>query len=227
MDRIQEYQSMSVDTLRAFLPSIKAVKPEDAVALEEYLECIEGDVGSKMIPTPITWQSLIDILKTDRDISHAMTVENAYLAPEVFKVDDATKLSEMLLTREVARRPKYRNNLETQGLVKLVYPGIDNLQSVPDNWSEHELSLKNWKDFLKVCLDFYVRENTFVEVNQEWSSWIGMHFYPKFLLSPESKEKEEGRVKKWPQVKTNQKRQQRLVSLLVKGAKLQLSNKQL
>ena len=226
MDRIQEYQSMSVDTLRAFLPSIKAVKPEDAVALEEYLECIEGDVGSKMIPTPITWQSLIDILKTDRDISHAMTVENAYLAPEVFKVDDATKLSEMLLTREVARRPKYRNNLETQGLVKLVYPGIDNLQSVPDNWSEHELSLKNWKDFLKVCLDFYVRENTFVEVNQEWSSWIGMHFYPKFLLSPESKEKEEGRVKKWPQVKTNQKRQQRLVSLLVKGAKLQLSNKQ-
>lgn len=225
LERVKDYQSMPVDTIRNLLPSIKAFKPDDAIALEEYLNCLEAGVVNKMTPTPITWQALVDILKDDRDIAYAMTFENAYLAPEVFKVDDATKLSEMLLTREIARRPKYRNNLETQGLVKIVYPSIDNLKTVPEKWSEHGLSLEDWKDFLKICMDFYVRENTFVEVSQELSNWVGMHFYPKELISPDSNEEEENRVKKWPQVKPGKKRQQRLISLLAKGAMFNVINK--
>ncbi|MEJ2064839.1 MAG: DEAD/DEAH box helicase [Reinekea sp.] len=91
-----------------------------------------------------------------------------------------------------------QNNLETQGLVQIVYPGIDNLESVPKHWQEHDLSLSDWKDFLYLCMDFYVRENTFVDIDRDWKNWIGMIFSSKTLISPDSNDEQDGRVKKWP-----------------------------
>lgn len=220
------YLGKPVSKLREYLPKVEMFDPEEAALLREYIEVLEKGEAEILIPTPVSWSELVEELKKDRDVAESMTIENAYLAPEVFKQDDATRLSEMLLTREFARRPKYRNNLETQGLVKIVYPGIDSLQSIPEKWSERGLSLQDWKDFLKICMDFYVRENTFVELNIEWSSWIGMHFYPKSLISPEAADSNETPVKKWPQVKADRQRQQRLISLLAKGAKFQVINKQ-
>ena len=214
---IKQYQSMSIDTLKIILPSIKTERPDDARALEEYIGVLESGAKSKNQPKPLSWSELVNIIKIDNEIAHSMTMENRRLAPEVFERSDATKLSEMLLTREVARRPKFRNNIETQGLIKIVYPGIESLDKVPEFWGEHGFSLSDWKDYLKVCMDYFVRENTYVAVNDEWSRWIGMQFYPKFLIDPESREDDESRIKKWPLLKTGNIRQQRIISLLAKA----------
>ncbi len=218
LDRVKDYQSMPIDKIKGLLPLIEKANPADANALRSYLAALEGGAQNKVQPKPMQWKELINIVKSDNDIAHSMTMENRYLAPEVFERSDATKLSEMLFTREIARRPKFRNNIETQGLIKLIYPGIESIGKVPEFWDDYNLSLQDWKDYLTICMNFYVRENTFVAVNDEWSRWIGMHFYPKFLIAPESLDDDENRIKKWPLVKTGNLRQQRIIMLLIKAA---------
>jgi ATP-dependent helicase YprA (DUF1998 family) len=218
LEKVKEVQGLPLDMLRSLLPQLKKLKPSDSEALDSYIRFLESDAQSKLIPMSLSWKELVDVLKRDPNIAHSMTYENHYLAREVFAINDATKLSEMILTREVARRPKNRNNIETQGLVKLVYPGIEAIKQVPEYWAANNLSLHDWKNYLKVCMDFHVRENTFVGIPDEISRWVGMHFYPKFLISPDSNDDDEKRVKRWPLVKTGKKRQTRIVNLLAKAA---------
>ncbi|WP_290652929.1 DEAD/DEAH box helicase [Idiomarina sp.] len=218
LEKVKMYQSMPVDKIKELLPAIEKLNVDEACALRTYITALEDGTQFRTYPKPMPWPELIDIVKSDNDIAHSMTMENRYLAPEVFERTDATKLSEMLLTREVARRPKFRNNIETQGLIKLVYPRIETIDWVPEFWEQYKFTLQDWKDYLKVCMDFFVRENTYVAVNEEWSRWIGMHFYPKFLIDPDSKGEDENRIKKWPLVKKGNTRQQRVITLLAKAA---------
>ncbi|WP_234912763.1 hypothetical protein, partial [Vibrio anguillarum] len=113
---------MPIEKLRVMLPSIEKSMPEDAKALKEYIDIASSSVAIPL-PQTITWSDLAAVIKQDNDLKESMLKENKRLSPEIF--DDSTgplRLTQMLLTREFARRPKNRNNLETQGLVKIVYP---------------------------------------------------------------------------------------------------------
>ncbi|WP_199775702.1 helicase-related protein [Pseudoalteromonas sp. T1lg22] len=215
---LKKYSSWDDEEISEEIEDLRDRKPELSKALKQYLNDKTNGTNTSVMPTSFSWRELVDVLRRDPNISTSMTYENHYFSPEVFEKNDATKLSEMILTREVARRPKYRNNVETQGLVKLVYPGIEKIKNIPEFWQEFGFTLQDWKDYLKVCMDFFVRENTYVEIPAEISQWAGMHFYPKFLINPESKDENEKRVKCWPLVKTGKKRQQRIVNLLAQAA---------
>src|SRR5690606_34225436 len=91
-----------------------------------------------------------------------------------------TTMARLLLAREFARRPKSQNSTETLGLVRVSYKGLETINSCPSLWeqttaisstgdpgSKSKLTLQDWQDFLKVALDFYVRENTFVRLNRD------------------------------------------------------------
>lgn len=223
LNKIRDYASMPSDKLLKFAEFLEDDSPEDAKVIMEYLACLEA--GEVETPEPVSWRQLVDFIKADEHISHAVIRENRYLSPEVFEYEGPNKLAAMLLTREMARRPKYPNNLETQGLVRFVYPEIEKGSQVPEHWERYGHTLQDWKDFLTVCMNFHVRENSFVQIDEEWSKWIGMHFYPKFLISSASTDKEDNRVKHWPKVKSKSKRQARLVSLLAKGSKLDPTDK--
>ncbi|MBL1917807.1 hypothetical protein ELE98_38680, partial [Klebsiella pneumoniae] len=90
-------------------------------------------------------------------------------------------LSEMLLFREFMRRPKRTNSLETQGLVQVGYQGLEKSHKMPVHWQEKGLTLDDWKDFLKVTLDLYVRESNFTQLDDELKNWIGSRFSSKFV----------------------------------------------
>lgn len=218
LERVKDFISMSPEKIKSLLKFIEMESPNEAKDLKAYLSLLTE--AKKQSPMSVTWNDLIRELKMDQNVSHSMTWENRYLDPDAFDKNDATKLSEMILTREIARRPKYRNNVETQGLVRIVYPGIEAITSVPEKWIENGHTLKDWKDFLIVCMNFYVRENSFVQINDDWSKWIGMRFFSKSLISPESKDDQGNRVKPWPQVRPKAKQQSRLISLLAKASKL-------
>lgn len=178
---------------------------------------------SAFIPVIINWSELVKSLQLSNDIKNAMLEYNKYANPEVF--DNATgpqNLSEMLLIREFARRPKRQNNLETQGIVKLGYVGLDKITKSPPNWEGYNLTLDDWLDFLKVTLDFYVRENTYIKLEDDWRVWIGFRFAPKTFRKPDSTEEDENRVKRWPQIKKGSLN--RLGKLLVLGAKFDQKN---
>ena len=211
---IESYMQMDNAQIAALIEALKVSMPQTSANLATYLEVRASD-KKITTPTAISWKELATKLAQSEDFKQSMLTENKRLAPEVFShTDGAFKLAQLLLMREFGRRPKSQNSLETQGLIQTVYPGINALKSPPTHWEEYDLSLQDWKDYLKVCVDFYIRENSFVNMPDDWRNWIGMLFSTKTLLPPTSKAEQENRVKKWPQVKKNRTIQQRLVHLL-------------
>lgn len=224
LDSVKDYLSMPVEKLQTLLPMLKVSIPKDAYALEQYIDVI-SNTSPKPLPTAIPWSSLADVLKQDNDLKESMLKENKRLSPEIF--DDSTgplRLTQMLLTREFARRPKNRNSLETQGLVKIVYPSLEKINVVPELWGQYGLTLTDWRNYLKVCLDFFVRENSYISIDREWIRWIGMHFSPKTLLGPGVNDVNENRAKRWPLVRTGKKRQQRIITLLTVATGIDITN---
>ena len=155
-----------------------------------------------------------------------MLLQNRYQKPEIFDEKTGPRaLAEMLLFREFMRRPKRQNSLETQGLVVVGYEGLSSVASIlPNGWESKGLTKQDWADFLKVCLDFHVRENTFVQLNDTWKYWIGNKFSSKTLRSPDSEEATDSRIKLWPLIRGNSYNQ-RLIKLLLLGAKLDPARK--
>lgn len=168
---------------------------------------------------PITWQEAIDALQDNNDISKSMLDYYCDLNPMLFQDNGGARtLSEMLLIREFYHRPKRQNTLETLGLVEIQYPALNIIKNTPIEWQKLKLSLKEWQDFLKISLDFYVRAN-FISVPRDWLNWIGVTFYPRKILAPDSQEK----GTKWPLVRKG--RNHRLIRILAYALNLKLNNK--
>lgn len=220
LSRIKGFESLEGNGLMDTIQAFKNHNPNLSNALQEYHD-IKSSGKKLAVPGIVTWGELAKKISNDKDIQNSMLNENKRLSPEIFdKSDGPLKLANMLLTREFARRPKRQNNLETQGLVKVVYSGLNGLQKMPDKWP---FSMQDWRDFLKIAIDFHIRENNFTNIKNDWSRWIGMHFYPKTLLSPESREEDTGRTKKWPQVKENRSIQQKIIRILAAASQIDLT----
>ncbi len=184
----------------------------------------------------VSWQDLVNELSTSKDISQSILDYNKYANPELFKGNEAgATMARLLLAREYSRRPKKQNSTETLGLVRVGYLGLDKIKTAPKHWLEtdalsgknieisEKLSLADWKDFLKVALDFFVRDNTFIRLDPTMQRWMGGRFTSKTLFSPNSDIVESNVIKMWPQVRTK-KSAHRLIKLLEIGANLNRTN---
>lgn len=190
-----------------------------AESLEAKVRHMQGEAIPEKL-SALSWNKLATELREKSDLSSAILAYNHYLSPEVFdKVSGPYQLAEMLLFREFMRRPKRQNSLETQGLVKVSYQGLESINTAPEYWAAHDLTLDDWLDFLKVSLDFHVRENSFIQLEASWRDWIGSRFSSKYLRTPMSKEDDEMRVKRWPQIREGRSGN-RLIKLLLLGANL-------
>lgn len=131
-----------------------------------------------------------------------------------FKVSRGKELlAEILLMREFARRPKRVNSLESLGLVSVQYSKLNKITSISPVVESAGLTLEEWRAFLKLALDFYVRENTFINLPDSWKKWGGNRIFPKQLLASTSVERNTSQIKKWPKCSPN-KTQHRLVRIL-------------
>lgn len=122
------------------------------------------------------------------------------LAPDVFPEGTGRlELARMLLYREFGRRPRRPNNLETMGLVAVQYPAIQQVQRLPAAASAAGLSLAEWKDFLKLSLDVFVRSRGSMNVPQVWRNWVGARF-PVSQLVPRDQQNLGRQQRRWPRV---------------------------
>lgn len=134
-------------------------------------------------------------------------------------------ISNILLIREFSRRPKRGNSLETLGLVAISYPKLNNVVNYPVEFQNYGLTINDWKDFLKVTLDFFVREGVYVSIPSDLINWLGGQIYPKFLIAPNSQDNPQGRFKRWPAYDEGRgERQSRLVRLLALGLGFDIAN---
>lgn len=82
-------------------------------------------------------------------------------------------VAETLILREMGRRPRRQNNLESMGLVSVCYPGL--LGCVPPRlWTVHGRSDQDWQDFLKTSVDFAIRNGGCLEIRDEIWRWSGL-----------------------------------------------------
>jgi len=104
----------------------------------------------------------------------------------------AMELARMFLVREFGRRPKRLNNLESMGMVAVTYPALDKITQ-----AHADFTLDEWRDFLKISLDFFVRAGSSLEIDRNWRNWLGIPFPQTWLV-------EQGRIEKskedrrWP-----------------------------
>ena len=152
-------------------------------------------------PQPIPFDNLATSLAGQaRDIGF-MRKTYRHNAPDLFAhgSGDIT-LARMFLVREFGRRPKRANNLETMGLIATHYPALDKITEVPPEVARHAgFDLKAWRDFLKICLDFFVRGGGSLEFPREWKNWLGMRFGQTWLVPYSAEEVARGQ-RRWPSV---------------------------
>lgn len=209
-EQAEEYRSWG-------MPDQAKLSQAQAEQLEQAYQAATGGKAATILVSR-TWTEMVNELKERADIRGPVLQYNHYLKPEVFNENgDPLKLSEMLLFREFMRRPKRTNSLETQGLVQVGYQGLEKIHKSPLHWQEKGLTLDDWRDFLKVTLDHYVRESNFTQLDDELKNWIGSRFSSKFVRNPESKDPEDNQNRRWPQIR-NGNVSHRLAKLLMLGA---------
>lgn len=209
-EQAEEYRSWG-------MPDQAKLSQAQAEQLEQAYQAATGGKAATILVSR-TWTEMVNELKERADIRGPVLQYNHYLKPEVFNENGGPlKFSEMLLFREFMRRPKRTNSLETQGLVQVGYQGLEKIHKSPLHWQEKGLTLDDWRDFLKVTLDHYVRESNFTQLDDELKNWIGSRFSSKFVRNPESKDPEDNQNRRWPQIR-NGNVSHRLAKLLMLGA---------
>lgn len=183
------------------MPEQAKLAEAQAEQLEQAIQAATGGKAATILVSR-TWIEMVNELKEKADIRGPILQYNHYLKPEIFNENGGPlKLSEMLLFREFMRRPKRTNSLETQGLVQVGYQGLEKSHKMPVHWQEKGLTLDDWKDFLKVTLDLYVRESNFTQLDDELKNWIGSRFSSKFVRNPDTKDPEDNQNRRWPQIR--------------------------
>ncbi len=161
----------------------------------------EDALNQRNRPPQMTWEDMVGKLQENDDLSKHMLDYYRHKMPDLFQGNGGRTLVEVLLLREFARRPRRQNSLETMGLVGVGYSGLETVTMPPREWQNTENSSQDWRDFLKICLDFYVRDNLFINIPYEWLNWMGTQFFPKSLLSPETRDTSDKSHKIWPQLR--------------------------
>lgn len=169
----------------------------------------------------LKWDELLEELEEYPDIEFAFKYYKN-LAPSVFT--NKRKVITNFLIRDFSRRPKRQNSPETLGLTAINYPEIQTIKKPPENWEAFGLTLKDYHDFLKLCLDYFVRDGIYVNIPDELLNWLGSKFTPKYLLPPNSEEAYvDYKHKKWP-LFTGKGRQKRIIRILAQALNIDLSN---
>ena len=114
--------------------------------------------------------------------------------------DGRANMAEVLLLREMGRRPKRQNNLESMGLVAVCYPNLSKLKNAPPVWKAKNRTESEWRDFLKLALDFFVRGGGSVEIRDDLRPWLGLPQRQTRLVSS-STEQISRLQRRWPSVK--------------------------
>lgn len=128
--------------------------------------------------------------------------------------EGSSNMAEVLIVREMGRRPKRQNNLETMGLVAIYYPKLLKVTFAPSTWISRGLTLAEWRDFLKIALDFFVRGGGSLEMREVLRPWLGLPQRLTRLVSSSSDEVSRSQ-RRWPSVLRSGDRS-RLVRLLVR-----------
>ncbi|MBF2761573.1 MAG: DEAD/DEAH box helicase [Ectothiorhodospiraceae bacterium AqS1] len=183
----------------------------------EQLEKIQSDTPNKALadlinqkketlagftqPRPVPFNTLAQHLANQgRDFDYMLQHYRRYESKTFSEDGGPVELARMFLVREFGRRPKRLNNLESMGMVAVQYPALENIQIVPESVRQAaKFDPSTWRDFLKICLDFFVRGGGSLSISREWRNWLGIPF-PQNQLVPRDTCDVGRYQRRWPRV---------------------------
>lgn len=137
----------------------------------------------------------------------------------VNKLDKNEYLSSLFLD-QFGWIPKRANSMENMGLVKVVYPSIDSGALCPATLAAKGLSDKDWKDFLKICVDYVIRGGRHYMISENQSDYLTQNNLSTTVYPSNSTLTRNGcPVQKWPSLRLDAagkplEKQSRIVLLL-------------
>ena len=176
---------------------------------EADLQLAEANLGSPV--AAISWADMVTAIEGTKPVRQFLpdsTTERYSSA-----LTDPRDIAEMFLYREFARRPRFGNSTETLGMASFHFPAIESL-TAPREWLARGQTAASWHDYLKVCIDYFVRGTYCSIIRPELRRWMGMRFQPRFLVGPDSDQGGTA-IKTWPSIaNANPNREPRLIYLL-------------
>jgi DEAD/DEAH box helicase domain-containing protein len=180
--RRQEPDAAAVASLQAQIDALASVAATNP-ALGDVLQGLRAQHATAKAARPgaLVWSDAVNML--------ANTPEIRDLMPEVWQEREdftARELASFCLYREFFRRPMRHNSLETLGLVALAYPDLERaVADAPAAWKARGLDLSSWLDFVTLALDFIVRGQSAVRLDERFPRWMGPRIRPRYLVAQE------------------------------------------
>lgn len=144
-------------------------------------------------PGQLTWTEAVNKLAQQPEVTDWMRDGWHHLPLSDL---EPVRRAEILLLREFARRPKRQNSLETLGFVAVEYEGLSPSVDPPAPWRRRKLPPYEWRNFLKLAIDFGVRGRRAINVEPDLVPWLGVPHRPTVLAGPDG-ERLDGIVR-WP-----------------------------
>ncbi len=157
-----------------------ATKPRHRATLEERLAQLER----KRTAPEVSWNDMCLALCDEQTVSTWMKESLERRFPGLHLADRT--MADIVMLRELMRRPKRQNSLETLGLVRLRYQTIDeNVIAAPEAWLARGHTLPEWREYLHLIIDFFVRAHGAVAgLENEVLRWLGIRFGRPQIVAP-------------------------------------------
>lgn len=204
----EELSPADIQALKIIEPMVSSLSPDHAEAMQILL----ANSGNQQKKT-MSWQTLSEQLVGSVDLADRMRGSFKELSGL-----DLTKqqFADFCLYSEFGRRPKNARTLESLGLVAIHYPFIDKVTTCPQDWKtllpDPDKQLAEWRNLLKITLDFFIRENSavFTKTSNTLAGWGS---FPVKMLQGPDKNKGQKRDQLWPQIRD--RHYNRVIKLLI------------
>lgn len=212
----QEIPDLTSDSLRNEIERLKEIQ---SVSPNPALEKIIGEkieaLNKLSAVAPISFDKLAQRLTIEGDFQKMQTHYARYSPGTFGDAAGSTELAKTFLVREFGRRPKRQNNLESMGLVAIHYPVLQTISEVPAAVGQvGDFDVDTWREFLKICLDFFVRANGALAIAPAWRKWLGVPFPQRFLIGRDELEAARNQ-QRWPRAKRGRGLLARLLSYVL------------
>jgi len=189
-----------------------AVNQNDAILgplLEQELNSLRNELMlavSPKIDLPMkSWSAMAEVLYNSADISEPMRHAFSRITGSNM---DKSEFADFCMFKEFAKRPRRALQSEVLGFTRLEYPKITEIDKTPDLWSRKGGSLDEWKDFLRLLVDHFLRDRSIVRMPENFQHWMGSRAYYGYTGSPQSERQgRSARFSPWPKCHRKRRRQ--------------------
>ena len=207
----QEIPPEDVERIRKRIAALEGPARESP-ELAHMLDSQRRDLETALAPKlgRLRWEEVVNKLAEQTELVDWMREQWRHLPLSDLR---PKQLAEIALLREFSRRPKRQNSLETLGFIAVDYQGLPKTPDLPAPWQRRGLDASEWRNFLKIAIDFGVRGRRAINVARDLVPWLGVPHRPTELVGPDG-ERFKGAVQ-WP-LSGPLRRRSRLVQLLAR-----------